>query len=366
MGDIPIVLQNTYGGFYEPGRSFPRSIWMSLVSLYESEIESHGSCTERQLASRGRVSKRSARKAIDYFEGGLVCATPPHRGHGFVGVGSISGMSMKHHAYMYDLYVANPSRSLDVYVDKLHKAFGVAITCSTMQRWFMTIGPFKGTMRVTSTFPDSRDSWQSCSLLQNYLDFILSIRDHKRLVFADEKPMKEKDIYLKVRRDVKKGTTPPHRFKSINSSKNRLNILTAVNIKGGSVPPVYSEVLKDLRTNASVFTQFVLGLIILRILQRGDVFIVDNCTVHIKGDNIGLQEELFQNHGILMITLPPYHPDFNPTELVFQTLTTRMSVARTRSESQDKRDFKIRVEEEIKKFTIHDTLAFFNFCGYNY
>ena len=60
---------------------------MSLVSLYESEIESHGSCTERQLAARGRVSKRSVRKAIDYYEGGLICPTPPRRGHGLVGVG---------------------------------------------------------------------------------------------------------------------------------------------------------------------------------------------------------------------------------------------------------------------------------------
>ena len=104
----------------------------------------------------------------------------------------------------------------------------------------MIIGPFKGTMRVTSTFPDSRNLWQTYCLLQNYLEFIFSIADHKRLVFADEKPMKEKDLYMKVRRDVKKGTTPKHRFENINSSKNRLNILTAVNIKGGSVPPVYS------------------------------------------------------------------------------------------------------------------------------
>ena len=110
----------------------------------------------------------------------------------------------------------------------------------------------------------------------------------------------------------------------------------------------------------------MLGLIIVGILQRGDVFVVDNCTVHVKGDNIGLQEELFQNHGILMITLPPYHPDFNPTELVFQTLLTRMIVRRTRSESYDLRDFKLRVEEELGRFSLRDALAFYKFCGYNY
>ena len=111
---------------------------------------------------------------------------------------------------------------------------------------------------------------------------------------------------MKVRRDVVKGTTPSHKLKSVNSSKNRLNILTAVNIKGKNIIPVYCEVLQDLRTNASVFIQFVKSLLLLDILQREDIFIVDNCTVHMKGDNIGIQEELFQNHGILMITLPPY------------------------------------------------------------
>ena len=239
---------------------------MSLGSLYQSEIEAHGSCTDRQLAVRGCVSRWAARKAIDSYEAGIVCPTPSVRGHGLRGVGAMSGLQMKHHEYLYKLYTANPSRPLDVYVSKLYKAFGLAITCSTMQRWFMTIGPFKGTMRVTSVFPDSRNSWQTYCLLQNYLEFIFSIDDHKRLVFADEKPMKEKDLYTKVRRDVKKGTTPTHKFKNINSSKNRLNILTAINIKGGSVPPVYSEILQDLRTNASVFIQFVLGLIIVGIL----------------------------------------------------------------------------------------------------
>ena len=127
-------------------------------------------------------------------------------------------------------------------------------------------------------------------------------------MFADEKPMKEKDIFMKVRRDIMKGTTPLHKLKSVNSSKNRLNILTAVNIKGKNIIPVYFEVLQDLKTNASVFIQFVKSLLLLDILQREDIFIVDNCTVHIKGDNIGIQEELFQNHGILMITLPPLSP----------------------------------------------------------
>ena len=39
---------------------------------------------------------------------------------------------------------------------------------------------------------------------------------------------------------------------------------------------------------------------------------------------MGLQQALFDKHGILMIALPPYHPDYNPTELVFSTLLARL------------------------------------------
>ena len=68
-------------------------------------------------------------------------------------------------------------------------------------------------------------------------------------------------------------------------------------------------------------------------LTRGDIFIVDNCTIHMNGDNIGLQDALKNTHGIWMIPLPPYHPDLNPTELVFNGLLQRLSAQRSRYHS---------------------------------
>ena len=187
---------------------------------------------------------------MGFYECGIVAPLLEKQGHGLSGIGVLSGMDMRHHSFIYERYLRNPSLPLVGYLEELERAFGLIVAKSTIQRWFMTIGPFKGTMRVTSTFPNSRDSWQTYRLLQRYLDFILSISDHTRLVFADEKPMKEKMIYGKVRRDVKRGTTPSNKCKSVNS-KNRYNILTAINIKGGSVQPVVFKVLpQDSKTDA--------------------------------------------------------------------------------------------------------------------
>ena len=77
-------------------------------------------------------------------------------------------------------------------------------------------------------------------------------------------------------------------------------------------------------------------------LRPGDIFIVDNCSVHMRGDNIGLQEALFKKYNVLMITLPPYHPGFNPTELVFNTILQRLSGKRARYNSLDADDFLMR------------------------
>ena len=96
------------------------------------------------------------------------------------------------------------------------------------------------------------------------------------------------------------------------------------------------------------------------------MFVVDNYTVHTKGDNIGLQDELCNHHGVLMITLPPYHADLNPTELIFQTLLQRLVSLRARYKAYTEQSF---IEEIIAKminFTLHDVLSFFEKCGYNY
>ena len=158
---------------------------------------------------------------------------------------------MKHHRFIYDTYCDNPSLPVDGYVEELFVRFGLATSPTTIQRWFKTVGPFSGNMRATSRYPSARDSWATYEMLRDYLNFIVSIDDHSRLVFTNKKPMKEIDIYGTVWQDILTRQIPSQLINSVNS-KNRYSILTAVNIKGSVIPPTYLVIIEK-STDSDIF-----------------------------------------------------------------------------------------------------------------
>ena len=173
--------------------------------------------------------------------------------------------------------------------------------------------------------------------------------------------MKEIMIFSRVRNDVLTNETPVNIVPS--SAKNRFNILCAVNLKGGDVPPLDFVVLEET-TNAAIFIAFVKQLIQNGTLRRGDIFIVDNCTVHFQGDNEGLENALWEMHGINMVFLPPYHPELNPTELVFHTLLERLKSEKARYNSLNAYDFLDAIVNCLNNIDVLDVINFYTECGY--
>ena len=234
----PTLQVNQNGGYYVEGKPFSNDRWVSIVHSYVECLEQHGSCSVRELAQRTAVSLGTARKAILSYKNGMLVPCSTDCGHGRKGAGVICGLQKEHHVFLYHLYKKKPSMPLYGYSEELKKTFGITISSQTILRWFNTIGPYKGSLRVTGSHPNGRETFRTCYLLQQYLKKISFIKNRKRLVFADEKPFKEIDIFGRVRRDVKNGDTPPN--KTHSSSRNRYNILCAINIKGGDVPPVHA------------------------------------------------------------------------------------------------------------------------------
>lgn len=92
-------------------------------------------------------------------------------------------------------------------------------------------------------------------------------------------------------------------------------------------------------------------------LRRGDVLVLDNLPVHKLA---GLQQELAR-HGVQVLFLPPYSPDFTPVEQAWSKLKTKLREAQART----RQALEAAVQTAIDWITSTDALGWFNHCGYH-
>ena len=63
------------------------------------------------------------------------------------------------------------------YIGELFTRLGLIVSSGVLERWFLTIGPFKGTTRLTSKFPSGLDNWATYRLLKQYLKLVVEVED---------------------------------------------------------------------------------------------------------------------------------------------------------------------------------------------
>ena len=111
-----------------------------------------------------------------------------------------------------------------------------------------------------------------------------------------------------------------------------------------------------------LFGEFVGEAMREGVLQRGDILVVDNCTIHNQAENTYLQEVLLMEQGILMITLPPYFAELNPTELVFRALL--MCLQAICCNSSKNIDLLKGVREVLANISLRAVKGMYKECGY--
>ena len=80
--------------------------------MYERQLQAHGSCTVSELVTIAGISRDSASKAMGFYECGIVAPRVEKQGHGLSGICVLSGMNMRHHLFIYEQYLRNPSLPL--------------------------------------------------------------------------------------------------------------------------------------------------------------------------------------------------------------------------------------------------------------
>ena len=63
-----MVIPNDYGANYSPGKPFSPERWIDVIDIYQTTIISEGMCSARLLSRKAKISRTSAKKAIESFQ----------------------------------------------------------------------------------------------------------------------------------------------------------------------------------------------------------------------------------------------------------------------------------------------------------
>ena len=153
-----------------------------------------------------------------------------------------------------------------------------------------------------------------------YLYMLSHLAPH-RIKFGDQKSLKGQELFLRlVRKNPSTGEVAP--IMTTSDFRNTHSITGFCSIDERSVP-VWYKIRKE--TNDAVqFKRDIEEAIATGFLLSGDVVVLDNATIHTGGDNYILVEWLWEYFGIFVLFLPTRTPEWNPIELVWNTLVQRL------------------------------------------
>ena len=92
------------------------------------------------------------------------------------------------------------------------------------------------------------------------------------------------------------------------------------NHQPGRDRPPFSYIIHDGSNNALVFLRFHTAATGKWFLQPGDFLVLDNASIHHIQESTGLDEYLWNFHGMFLQFLPTLSPELNPIELLWHTL----------------------------------------------
>ena len=218
------------------------------------------------------------------------------------------------------LYLDDPSRGLPSYVRWLKELVGTEVSRSTVSRFFQAVFPFNATFHRPNLVPYDKFRPENCMKAIDYLHVISHI-DPSRLKFGDEKSLKGKEVFnRKVRRNPTDGAIPPLYTTSDFTNTYSLTGFCGIDRRSTAV----FCAIHDDTNDAIEFSKTVELAASSGFFHPGDIVVLDNATIHFGGENTVLEEWLWNIFGVFVLFLPPRSPEFNPIELLWNTLVARL------------------------------------------
>lgn len=220
------------------------------------------------------------------------------------------------------LYHAEPSRTLEGYVQGLYQCTGTIVSKSTISRFFNHGFDIKGSLCSPNMIPYDKFRPENLDRALEYL-LTISMLDRSRIKFGDEKHLKGAELFCRrTRRNVCTGEIPP--IMTHSDFRNTYSIVGICGIDPRTTPLRYS--IAEGINDAENFALQIELAVLVGYLQFGDILVLDRATIHTGGTNTILEDWLWDNFRIFVLLLPARTPEWNPIELVWNILVQRLAI----------------------------------------
>jgi transposase len=323
-----MMLTNKNGGNYINGQTYPL-ITKIRVGDAICAAKHDGEYIKRRVASQCGVSTTFVTKIENELnEHKRVLSNKEvkrlqkieHKELGTTGVGCRTIDDTYDRFILYALYLEQPYWSLGNYQDWLCYFIGSNPSKSTISRYLKTAYPHSAGFVKPNMVPYDKFRQENIEKAYDYIFTILQL-DPARIIFGDEKLLKGQEIFNRlVRRDPMTGQKP-----AINPDpdfRNTHSITGFCSIVGDRKPLLYR--IHEGNNNAEEFACDVESALLCGYLRPGDFLVLDNAAYHMGKENDVLEDWLWEDHGVMLIFLPPRSPEWNPIELVWAILVRRL------------------------------------------
>lgn len=311
--------QNRFDGFYRRGRAYDEVKKLEVAELY---LQRSNNRTIRpnlsDIARACKVDPSFVRKIEgEIFQHGRVLTLDEGRANRDIvrgpGVLTLSNLDQ---CTLLRLYYDQPWRTLGSYQLWLEYYTGTFVSRDTISRFFRHGFPHKGSLVKPNLVPWDKFKPENEIRAYEYLEILINLNP-KKVVFGDEKSLKGAELFSKLVRvnpltgDVPACPTDP-------DFRNTYTVTGFCSVNQEKLAPVWFDISKQTN-NTETFTQTVMRAISHGYFDAHDVIVVDNATYHKD-----LEELLWNTCRAAVLRLPARSPEWNPKELVWNTLVQRM------------------------------------------
>lgn len=327
------VSTNLNDGLFVNGKAFDIEKKARIATIYEkhrfaAEEKGHDRPKIAPIAREAGVSRGTVLKIEAELRKNDGRVEEPKKAIQKKGVG-VRSLTEEDQRILLELLDEDPFRTRRSYCVELQARTGTVISFSTITNFFLRGFPIKGSLRQPDLIPRDKFKQQN---IEYYFEFVENIQkiDPRRLKFGDEKLLKGREVYCKKgRRNVITGEVPKH---IVNGDfRNTYAIIGFCGIDPDA--PCMSFEIHDEKNDALSFSDAFIQAIVEGFLRPGDVLVLDNAAIHMKGENRGLEDWLWTRVGVVVIPLPTRSPELNPQELVWRSLTMKLRSIRVSSET---------------------------------